>query len=264
VNEHEVYPKAPVVLVALEVRHPTADPLTPAETRAIKKRLSEHFPLESTGQATNVQLMVGATRPDVNIENFTRFLNRTKTMAVSFRREAIAVEASEYPGWRKFSELITEALAAREETSPVDGVERVGLRYIDEVRVPGNGDTNWADWMADSMLGPPADAIDLHLGQWQGVGVYGNQPGQMLVMRYGPRTGYALDPNSDLRRVRPTDGGSFFLVDIDSFWTPDGEVPEFDRDMLASRCEELHGPIRKLFEGVIKDRLRNEVLRAND
>lgn len=263
-DEHEVYPKAPVVLTALEVRHPTADQLTPAEVRSIKKRLSEHFPLESTGQATNVQLVAGASTPDVNIEIFPRFLNRTKTMAASFKREAIVLETSHYPGWMKFSELVVVALEGRHETSPVDGVERIGLRYIDEIRVGVNDGTDWAEWIADSLLGPPSDAIDLQLTEWQGVGVYGTQPGQTLIMRYGPRSGYAVDPNSDLRRIRPSDGGPFFLIDIDSFWTPDGEVPEFDRDMLMSRCEDLHGPIRRLFEGVITDRLRNEVLRAND
>jgi uncharacterized protein (TIGR04255 family) len=143
-------------------------------------------------------------------------------------------------------------------------VERVGLRYIDEIRVFTNGETNWSDWIVAPLLGPPSSMIDLPLNQWQGVGIYGSQPGEMLVFRYGPRLGFAVDPTSDLRRPRPSDGGAFFLIDIDNFWTPDGEVPEFDRDMLVSRCDQLHGPVRRLFEAVITDRLRDEVLRSGD
>ena len=145
------------------------------------------------------------------------------------------------------------------------GVERAGLRYINEVRVPTDGDIDWAEWMHPSLLGPRSNTkIEPPLGQWQGVGIYGSQPGQMLVFRYGPREGFAIDPSSDLRRVRRTDGGPFFLIDIDSFWTPADAVPEYERDMLMAQCDELHEPIRTLFEGIITDRLRDEVFRTND
>lgn len=265
-SELEVYERAPVVLVALEVRHPAADPLTPAEHHVIKKRLSARFPLELPGQFTNIQIVPGsATQPEVTSERFPRFLDRSKTLSVSVRREALVVEASRYPGWSKFRDLVVEALDARVETAPVAGVERIGLRYINEVRVPANGETDWADWVASSLLGPRPDAkITLPLGQWQGIGIYGSQPGQMLVLRYGPRQGFAVDPSSDLRRPRPAEGGSFFLIDIDSFWTPDDVIPEYEREKAIARCDELHEPARALFESVVTNRLRDEVLRAND
>jgi uncharacterized protein (TIGR04255 family) len=264
-NRLEVYERAPVVLVALEIRHPMADPLTPAEHRMIKKRLSERFPLELPGQLTNFQLTSSATtQPEVTTERFPRFLDRTKTISVSVRRGALVIEASRYPGWSEFRELLAEALDARMETAPVAGVERTGLRYINEVRVPTDGDIDWAEWMHPSLLGPRSNTeMALPLGEWQGIGIYGSQPGQMLVCRYGPREGFAIDPSSDLRRSRPADGGPFFLIDIDSFWTPADEVPKYEREMLLMRCEELHEPIRTLFEGIITDRLRDEVLRTN-
>lgn len=263
-NEHEVYPKAPVVLVALEVRHPIADPLTPAETRAIKKHLTKLFPLELPGQLANLQINPVGGAADVTTERFPRFLNRRKTLSISIRREAVVLEATDYPGWLEFKELIALMLGVRTEVAPVDGIERVGLRYIDEVRVPGEGDVEWADWLHSSLLGPSLADVGLPLNQWQGVGIYGSQPGQMLLARYGPRVGFATDTNSDLRRARPADGGQFFLLDLDSFWTPDDDVPEFDLDMLLPRCDELHRPIRTLFESMISDRLRDEVLRSND
>jgi len=51
-------------------------------------------------------------------------------------------------------------------------------------------------------------------------------------------------------------------LDIDSFWTPEGFIPEFDPQVLVEKSEELHDPLRTLFETVITDRLRNEVLRG--
>jgi uncharacterized protein (TIGR04255 family) len=52
-------------------------------------------------------------------------------------------------------------------------------------------------------------------------------------------------------------------MDIDSFWTPEGPIPEYDRDMLVSTCDQLHMPVRRLFESMITDRLREEVLRSD-
>jgi uncharacterized protein (TIGR04255 family) len=263
-NEHEVYPNAPVVLVALEVRHPTADPLTLTESRAIKRLLSDHLPIERPGQQMSVQMMPGVAGPATTTsEHFPRYINRETTLSVSIRKEAIVIEASRYPGWDEFRALALLALDARMQIAPIVGVERVGIRYVNEVRTPDNGEVGWADWIDPSLLGPNSSIIDLPLNQWQGVGIYGSQPEKMLVLRYGPREGFAIDPSSDLRRLKSTDGGLFFLMDVDSFWTPDGSIPEYDRDLLLSTCNDLHTPVRALFEGMITDRLRNEVLRSN-
>jgi len=263
-NEHEVYPNAPVVLVALEVRHPTSDPLTPSESRAIKKLLSDQLPIERPGQQMSVQVMPGVANPAaMTTEYFPRFINRETTLSVSIRKEAVVIEASRYPGWEEFRALALRALDARMQIAPIDGVERVGIRYIDEIRAPDYGEVDWADWIHPSLLGPDVSIADLPINQWQGVGIYGSQPGNMLVLRYGPREGFAVDPSSDLRRVKTAEGGLFFLMDVDSFWTPDGPIPEYNRDFLLSTCNDLHAPVRALFEDMITDRLRDEVLRDN-
>ncbi len=265
-NEQEVYPHAPVVLVALEIRHPISESLTPSEVRAIKPRLSAHVPISRNAQMTSVQIVPGAApATSTNVENFTRFVNRESTLAISFRREAIVVETTAYPGWEAFRAIFSEAIDARMDVAPVDGMERVGVRYIDEIRVPPDEDSvQWEEWVSPSLLAPESDLpIDLPLSQWQGVAVYGSQPGHTLILRYGPLAGFALDPSSELKR-KPADGGEFFLLDIDSFWTPAGSIPEIDRDTLISTCNELHAPVRTLFEGLIQDRLRDEVFRRHE
>ena len=34
------------------------------------------------------------------------------------------------------------------------GVERLGLRFVNEIRVPSNADTDWADWLDVGLLAP--------------------------------------------------------------------------------------------------------------
>jgi uncharacterized protein (TIGR04255 family) len=52
-----------------------------------------------------------------------------------------------------------------------------------------------------------------------------------------------------------------FKLDIDSFWRAANEVPEFTVDFVLDRADELHEPISDMFESLISDRLREEVLR---
>ena len=80
------------------------------------------------------------------------------------------------------------------------------------------------------------------------------------MLRYGAWEGFAVDPGGDLKRSSATPG-PFFLMDIDSFWIPIGGVPEFDVKALLTICDELHTPVGRLFERLITDRLREEILR---
>ncbi len=265
-DEHEVYPNAPVVLVAFELRHPTTESLSPSETRAVKERLVRYTPIARNAQNTQIQLPLlpsGSTPASARVENFPRLVSRDSTLAISLRREALVVETSAYPGWDAFKEIVSEAIGARMAISALDGVERVGLRYIDEVRIPGVTAPDWTDWIDSSLLGPrPKEQVDLSLSEWQGVSLFGSQPGRAMLLRYGTATGFAVDPQSELRRTNKAQGGGpFFLFDIDSFWTPESSVPEIELTALEELCVELHRPVRRLFEGLIKDRLREEVFR---
>ena len=138
----------------------------------------------------------------------------------------------------------------------------LGIRYIDEIRVPdrANGGVEWEEWVDDSLIGPSghADAFRLSRADWQGLVRFEADEDCKLVLRYGARVGYAVNPEGDLKRPTPAPG-PFFLLDIDSFWEPEG-VPEFDLVTALDRLDRLHEPVRDLFEALIKNRLREEVM----
>ncbi len=268
-EEREVYPNAPVVLVALEVRHPTADPLTPAQRNSIKKRLGSHVPIMKMGQLqqlTVVQPVGGPpAAPELRIDEFPRYFSRDSTIAVSFRSEAVVVETTRYATWEQLRALVADALDTRQDIGAVDGVERVGLRYVNEIRIPGDLEQGWVPWVDRTLLGPAlvGDELGMAAAQWQGLSVFTPGPERAVVLRYGPRDGFAVDPGGDLKRPMPTPG-PFFLMDIDSFWTPGEGVPEFDVKRLLGMCDELHAPVGRLFERLVSDRARQEVFRHGD
>ncbi len=121
---------------------------------------------------------------------------------------------------------------------------------------------DWADWVNTSILGPVdlSDAVGLAAKQWQGLAVYGPADGRSLVLRYSPGEGQAVVTGQELVRSRFTPG-PFMWIDIDSFWQHESSLPEFDTQALVAKCDELHLPIRTLFEKLITPKLRDEVLR---
>ncbi len=97
---------------------------------------------------------------------------------------------------------------------------------------------------------------------WTGAAQYQLGQDRYLVLRYGPQAahpGFAVNPDGPLRRPEPRPVGPFFLLDFDASWKP-SVVPHWDSNILLETCDELRHPVRALFDGVLTERLVDEVL----
>lgn len=259
----EIYPNASVVLVAFEARHPGVDTMSGPELAEAKRILSRRLPVMRQATIATFQAVAGSP-PGLATEQVPKFTSRDRTSAVTFGRESLVVETTAYERFEDFRQTIELAVDARSAAHPVDGVERVGLRYIDEIRVPDVGpvDQTWAAWVDQSLLGPSVvgPRHGLFASEWQGIVQFDAGQSRSVVLRYGPREGYAVDPKGDLTRPG-VPSGPFFLLDIDSFWMASSEIPEFSAPEIMHRVDELHAPVGQLFESLVTDKLRDEVLR---
>ena len=263
-TSHEIYPGTPLVSVTFELRHPESEAIHGARRSALHRALETDYPLMRSQQSftQTFDLGPGGSVSQPVREEFPRFLNRNLNTSVSFTKTSTIIETSAYPGWATFRAEIETICEARNSVEPILGIERLGLRYIDEVRVNMAQTPGWEPWIHESLLaGRMESSAGLPLRLWQGTLVYGSEPGQGLVLRYGPAEGYAVDPGSDLRRPEPVEPGPFFLLDIDSFWVPIDGVPVYDAGELIVEIDKLHKPVRQLFESSITDKYRDEVLR---
>lgn len=267
VTPREVYPNAPIVLAAVEVRHSLVEPLDHKQLAQVSARIGDALPLrDQVNLVSFVMPSAPGQPPSATQQVAPRWLSRDKRTAITLRPEAVVLETTAYGSYERLRDVLVRALEAREVSASNVGLERIGLRYIDEVRVPpGNGsrDISWADWVHESLLGPVAVGRDmgLHADTWQGLTVFTGEDGRALVLRYGPREGYAVAPDGDLRRPTPAPG-PFFLLDIDSFWTATGDIPDLRSSEVLEIVDRLHVPVRDVFEGLITERLRKEVLRG--
>ena len=262
-SDAETNPNAPVALVTMEIRHPATDSLTEFSNRELKGLLVDLLPIERQAQDMAWGMGPGGN-PTPTPERFVRFVNRDNTIAASIKNQAVTIETTAYTSFEAFCAVAMQVVDARVQVSSIVGVERIGLRYVLEVRVPVgvNGRIEWSNWIAEPLIGPQRLAPSgLLLTEWQGAAVYREQqPGKSLIIRYGPGVGQALDQNYHLRRITAAQPGPFFLMDIDSFWSPNGTIPEYDRSLLVTTFQDLYDPARSVFQEMLTTRLRDDLI----
>lgn len=263
-------PNAPLVLAALEVKYPE---LTPAQAHAARPAIREavrgDLPLME-----NINENIFALGPEgpmpAQTRTFPRFTTRDRTTALAITSQAAVVETTDYNGFDAFLGLIQVVMQAVEDAVQPDGIVRVGMRYIDEIRVPTVTELpgDWTGYIDNHLLAAASPNFlaktDLQPRVWQGLVQYSTGKDQALQVQYGPQEGYAVDPNGPTRRKDAARPGPFFLLDSDSWWQPSDEVPAFTAEKVTDVCRRLHPPLRHIFGVVSLDRLRSVYMNEED
>lgn len=267
VTKKTVYRNAPLALVAMEMRFPSESSTIDFEP-AKQKSFRDH--MRAVGdwviESSSVQQLEVSFGPSpgqtVRTVTVPRLLTRDRAIAVSFPPGIVSVETTKYDGYEKFRPLVQAVFEGVEEVLQPDGIIRLGLRYIDEIRVPapiGTDLAGWGDWIDSALLSPrlPHDVgSEVEVGAWTAAAQYRFGPNRSLVIRYGPQLGPVVNPTMPLRRPVNPPPGPVFVMDFDSSWQPD-DLPAFGTPKLLEICDLLHGPASSSFESFITDRLRD-------
>lgn len=258
--DREIYPNAPLKLVAFELRFPALGDFDEAQAtfaRAVKKR----FPIPGLPpQMTTVSIGMGGPTIDHRTAGVRR-LDRRKRQSVVLTPEALVLETSAYDRFEEYVEIVSEILDALSSSADVVAALRVGLRYIDEIDLTDlPTPVRWADYIEPSLLG----ALE-HFGSTPRelvvASVFRRTDEEQVILRYGVVQQPVVDPNGPLVIDRPA-VGEHFLIDIDSSWEPPKDnLPEFEPQAVLERLVRLHEPVREYFERTITDRLRDDLLR---
>ena len=234
----------------------------------MRDAIRDVLPLLENAQQNTLEFSInpaGSASSRVDRRTFSRFTTRDRTIALVVKDEALVVETTTYAGWEQdFRPLLEHVVTAFGANCSPDGVLRIGLRYIDEIRVP-EIDTipgDWGKYIAKNLLAAADRTFvpkSLTPTTWQGLVQYVTASDSTLTVRYGPQDGYAVPPKGATRRINPPQPGPFFLLDSDSFWQVSGVVPEFDTGWILDTCDSLHKPTREFFRIAATDALRSDV-----
>ena len=252
----EVYANAPLEFVACEIRFPLVPRLTDDDAfNRLVGQFSDSLPIPATA---TVEWADDGTDDGDETQRLLRFSNRDRTSSVVLTRTSLAVETTAYSEWPEFRSLIKHAIGVVASTARVAGVERVGLRFIDEIRVrePVTDASQWSGWVAADVLSHLKMVPDMSPAGFTTAAVLHKGSHHMLI-RYAAMVGSGVVGDKPLRRRAQPPEGPFFVIDVDSFRDTSGaEMIDFDTEPVATVLDELHEPIGKLFQRSITDRAR--------
>jgi uncharacterized protein (TIGR04255 family) len=249
----EIYPNAPLKLVTFELRCAPFE-LPTATVAGFVGALQEPYPIRGPAMQ---HLVLGPGGPASVVG--TRLFDHERRESVTLDGQRLAFETARY---RRFEELrasVAELVNVLQSLDLVVAPVRVGLRYIDEIDealLPEPRD--WMRYIAPA-LASPLEHFDPPPLEHQSAALFEGPEDQNVVLRYGLMRQPAVDPTGPLLIDAPPQG-RYFLIDIDSAWQGEAEAAPL-ADWLLPKLDDLHAPIRRLFETAITEELRNEVLR---
>lgn len=167
------------------------------------------------------------------------------------------IETSQYTRFEEFRAFVEEVVGHLAATVELPAVERIGIRYIDEVDpIELTQPVDWSHYIAPELLGV-SRFFDHQPLETNTVAVFAPAADQQLVVRYGVARAPVVNPSGPLHITR-SPSGPYFLIDIDSGWNaPADDLPEFAVGEVLGLLDQLHAPVRDVFERMITDKLRD-------
>lgn len=262
----EVYANAPLELVAAEIRFTFVPSLARSEAReAVSHALRDLTPVPKLEKFHTFSLSEDGPPVQATEEQF-RLLNRENTLSIVVEPQRLVIETTRYTDFEGFRDVIARAVEAVGEKQSIAGVERVGLRYIDEVRIPTPVNTarDWRGWIDDRLLSSLEIRPENSAEMIQVVTQYSTGPERHLRFRYGSVDGPSIVGGGVLKVRKKHTAGPYFLLDMDSFWESSDHIPDFEYSAVMDIVDGLHLPTGETFSASITEKLKEEVLRKGD
>lgn len=221
------------------------DPLLPG-------RLQQALNDDYTGRAREERSLsvkfdaYGNERPEVNEMAKIQLVTENRTRRVGVGRDVLSIHMlrpyqdpgeTEDIGWEEFRERISRALSAYWDVAKPSGVQRIGIRYANEITIPKQ-EATVSDYIRDALPRLQGDLFDLAGFSCQVAYLY--EDGAYLFVRQ--------------QTLEPIGGHVRILLDLHVVWKSDDKLVSQD-DALA-KAEDLRDRERVAFEAFITDESR--------
>jgi uncharacterized protein (TIGR04255 family) len=259
----EVFPNAPLALVTTEIRFTDSPRLRQQETLdAVAIALEERFPLGMP--QTNVTFNVGNLGPGVlpQVEQQHRVVltNTARTESVTIAPSSFIYETTAYREFDDFRMGVIAVCEALIGANVRPALVRVGLRYIDEVRVPEpiTDVRAWGKWIDDSVIGPLTIGPDnVAARNAQGLVTFDLGDGKGLNFQYAALNQPPIVQPQFLHRQQ-FESGPFFVLDFDGYRDFSGQdAVRLDADEVINVLTAVHDPAAAAFQRAITEDARN-------
>lgn len=236
------YANPPVVEAVCEFRLTPDTPWDITIPGLVYEKLREVFLHREQRMIQEVEIITGLEGLQQRIRTSERillFADDRKTFVQLGPRLLAVNSLRPYPTWAGFKPKVERAFEALSHTVDIRGLERIGLRYINRIEIPGG--VSLKDYFQFYLfLGPqlPQDIADFMASSDF---VYADGRDRCRVQ---------------LRPAPPStlEGAAALMLDIDYFLAEEKGV---DVRAAIDWVEEAHEKVEEVFEGCITDSLRN-------
>jgi uncharacterized protein (TIGR04255 family) len=248
--ERVVFERPPLVLAAFEVRFSNLSEVTDRDyVEPFRRAIEGDYPDLTLANQVTVQLDLTSGRPRQLQTVQWRFTDKDANWTVVLAPDFLTLEARRYEHFGDFtSRLRSVLIALSEHVRPKVGT-RLGLRYVNEIRV---GTEGLGSIVRPEVLGLlSVAAFAEHAAQGVQEVTLRFPEEQMIQVRYG------LFPDGST--VQPAPGkqvptGPFYLLDFDAsraFSAP--ALLEVEPDAIGEYVERYHDEIEKIFQWSMTD-----------
>ncbi|MCH6472524.1 TIGR04255 family protein [Sinomonas terrae] len=262
--QREVFPNSPLALVAAEIRFTDAPRLRQQETLdGIAVALEHLLPIQvQHQQALNVQVVVPGQQPQVQFVSGRTMKNVASTSAMTLFPDRLAFETTDYTDFGSFREAVLACTSALVESRVTPAIQRIGLRYLDEIRVPSAPTIDareWGEWidnrLVDQLRLGPSDAPIVRA---EGFISYDLTNRRGLNFRFAALQSGAVVVSSDLIRRPFSQELPLFVLDFDGYEDFTMQAATLlDVNVVARTLDAVHGPAGATFQNVITDKARD-------
>jgi uncharacterized protein (TIGR04255 family) len=194
-----------------------------------------------------------------------RFVDGAQHRAVAVGPSMVTVDTTSYSTFGEFSAFLGLVFDAVASVAPGRAFQRLGLRYVDEIRIPDAQPGNveqWREWINPELI--PQVALKATASHREISGVIDDDRGRGFGVRFAwhTGTGHVVQPQGPLIVPNPSEAGPYFAIDTDSYWNfvPGADILALGDPVLKQHVDSLHDPVHEFFEMSLTDRLRDEIL----
>ncbi len=263
-GEHEVFPKAPLQLVAAELTYPAIDLNVDTDLfAAVQDVLGGHVTSQLGGQFRVTEPPDASGSAPAQSLLF-RMTNSDRTVSVSAWPTSLVIESSEYERYEQFRALLVAVVDAYVRFMAPAAVSRFGMRYIDEMHVdsPISSVSDWAPYVNQALLAP-AGLVRQRVSSLATGFTVDFAEHRSVNVRCTTTPSRALASEGHLRlRERPDSPA--FVLDIDAVYQPPQPMPvEVTGAFVAGLADQLRPGVRDVFDAVFTSEAL-ETFRDND
>jgi uncharacterized protein (TIGR04255 family) len=240
--------KSPLVYVVTQVRFSAVMSVEKFVPDIQEKLRHRGFPRFLRSQVPEFAFVLGESAPKVTFMERFEFQNREETLGIVLTSNNFAVHTNDYRTYEDFEKSIETAIEIINGAMNLSIVERIGLRYVDLVRLKKN--ETWMHYLQPGLLGldPAKVGVKSWTSKFESLGA--TVIGKLLIRCGQTEQALPADLQSPTLKysitLKPREVAT--LLDCDHF---SEETTDFEPKAVLAKIGDLHDHIDRAFRNSV-------------